>query len=56
LWRRHDPELLAGVVDDPDLADPDALVDANAVITSGRTIECDNASWTGRVEPTLLTA
>jgi len=44
LWRRHDPELLPGVVDDTDLANPDAVVDANAVITSGRTIVSDIAS------------
>jgi hypothetical protein len=41
LLRRHDPELLSGLVDDADLADPDAFVDANAIITSGRTIVSD---------------
>src|ERR1044072_1166557 len=42
LRRRHDPELLTGFVDHPDLTDPDALIGTNAVITSGRAIECDN--------------
>src|SRR4030095_7900496 len=42
LRRRHDPELLTGFVDHPDLTNPDALVGANAVITSRRAIECDN--------------
>jgi hypothetical protein len=32
---------LSGIVDDPDLADPDTLIGANAVITSGRAIESD---------------
>ena len=39
LRRRHDAELLAGVVDHPDFTDPDAFVGANAVITTGRTVE-----------------
>src|SRR4030095_10692270 len=42
LRRRHDPELLTGFVDHPDLTNPDALVGTNAVITSWRAIECDN--------------
>src|SRR5690606_16688359 len=41
LRRRHDSELLAGLVDDPNLANPDAFVDADTVITSGRAIVSD---------------
>ena len=39
LRRRHDSQLLSGFVDDPDLAHADALVGADPVIPSGRTIE-----------------
>jgi hypothetical protein len=42
-WR-HDPELLSGLVDDPDLANPDAFVGPYAVVTSGRAIESDISS------------
>jgi len=41
LLRRHDAELLAGVVDDADFTNPNAFVGANAVITAGRTVESD---------------
>ena len=41
LRRRHDAELLSGFVDHADLADPDALVGAHAIVTSGRTVESD---------------
>ena len=34
LLRRHDAELLAGVIDDTDLAHADAFVDPRAVVTS----------------------
>ena len=34
LRRRHDAQLLSRVVDDADFADPDAFVDAHAVVTS----------------------
>src|SRR5436190_15221637 len=44
LRRRHDAELLAGVVDDADFADPDALVDPHAIVAAGTTGECDKAS------------
>ncbi len=43
--RRHDPELLSRLVDHADFTDTDALVGANAIITSGRTIECDMSSY-----------
>src|SRR5688572_14788611 len=39
LRRRHDPELLAGFVDHANFTNPDALVGADTVVTSGRTIE-----------------
>src|SRR5688500_5231650 len=42
LRRRHDAELLSGLVNHTDFTDTDALVGANAVVTSGRAIECDN--------------
>src|ERR1051325_7461567 len=42
LRRRHDLELLSGLVYHPDFANPYAFVGANAVITSWRSIECDN--------------
>jgi hypothetical protein len=35
LWRRHDPELLSGFIDDANFSNPDALVGANAIITTG---------------------
>jgi len=41
LLGRHDAELLAGIVDYADFANPDAFIGANAVITSGRTVESD---------------
>src|SRR6185503_10284917 len=44
LWRRHDAELCAGVVDDADFPDPDAFVDPRAVITAGTSVESDKAS------------
>ena len=36
--------LLAVFVDHADFADPDAFVDANAVVTSGRTVVSDDSS------------
>jgi hypothetical protein len=42
--RRHDAELLAGVVDDADLADPDTFVDTGAIVAPRTAIECDSAS------------
>jgi hypothetical protein len=42
LRRRHDPELLPGLIDDANFTDPNTLVGADAVVTTGRTIECDN--------------
>jgi hypothetical protein len=44
LGRRHDAELLAGVVDYANFPDADAFVDAKPVITPAwtRAIECDN--------------
>jgi hypothetical protein len=42
--RRHDPELLPGLVDYADFSNTNAFVGANAVVTSGRTIESDTAS------------
>src|SRR5262245_35861830 len=42
--RRHDPELLPVLVDHADFSNTDAFVGANAVVTSGRTIESDTAS------------
>ncbi len=42
LLRRHDAELLAGVIDDPDFPYPDAFVDPRAVVTTwGGAIESD---------------
>jgi hypothetical protein len=43
LGRRHDAELLPRVVDYADFSDPDSLVDAKPVVTTGRarTIEGD---------------
>src|SRR6202030_2002943 len=40
--RRHDAELLPGVVDHPDFADADALVHANTIVTSRASVESDN--------------
>src|SRR5439155_26540581 len=42
LRRRHDAELLAGVVDDPDFPHADALVDPHAVVAARASVECDN--------------
>src|SRR5215204_4128265 len=42
LWRRHDPQLLSGLVDDADFANTNAFVGTNAIITSGRAIESYN--------------
>jgi hypothetical protein len=42
--RRHDPELLPGLVDHADFSNTNTFVGANAVVTSGRTIESDTAS------------
>ena len=39
LLRRHDAQLLPGVVDDPHLADPDPFVDPRAVFPSGASVE-----------------
>jgi hypothetical protein len=52
LRRRHDPELLPVLVDDAYFPYPDTLVDANAVVTSGRAIESYNVllmtfQWSG---------
>src|SRR5688572_25916813 len=43
LGRRHDAQLLPRVVDYADFTNPDALVDAQPVVTTGRarSIECD---------------
>src|SRR4051812_10581689 len=45
LRRRHDAELLAGVVDHPDFAHANALVDPHAIVAAGTSIECDKASY-----------
>ena len=42
LRRRHDAELLPGVVDDADFADADAFVHPNAVVTPWASVESDN--------------
>jgi hypothetical protein len=44
LRRRHDAQLFARVVDDPDLADTDPFVDSRPVVTSWTSIESYNAS------------
>jgi len=49
LWRRHDPELFSGVVDDPDFPYSDAFVDANTIITSWAAVESDKSSSTKEV-------
>ena len=41
----HDAQLLAGFVDHPDLTDPDALVGADAVVTTTRTITIECDTW-----------
>jgi hypothetical protein len=40
-WR-HDAQLFAAVVNDPNLANADAFVDADAIIPSWAAIESDN--------------
>jgi hypothetical protein len=42
LRRRHDAQLLAGVIDDPDLPNSDALVDPDTVVSTWAAIESDN--------------
>ena len=42
LRRRHDAELLAGIVDDTDFADTNAFVDARAIVAAGTSVESDN--------------
>jgi hypothetical protein len=44
LLRRHDAELLARVVDDANFANANPLVDADAIVTSAGTFECDTTS------------
>src|SRR5216683_1441437 len=44
LWRRHDAELRAGVVDHPDFADADAFVHSGAVVATWTSVESDKAS------------
>src|SRR5262245_13072998 len=44
LGRRHDAELLPGVVDDANFSYPDSLVHADAIVASRSSIECDKAS------------
>ena len=41
LLRRHDPQLLPGVVDDPHLADPDPFVHLRAVFPTRASVESD---------------
>ena len=41
LLRRHDAQLLPGVVDDAHLADPDPFVDPRAVFPPGASVESD---------------
>src|SRR5262245_19650744 len=41
LWRRHDAELLAGLVDNADLTNPNALIGTNTIVTSWATVESD---------------
>lgn len=38
LWGRHDAKLFAGVIDNADFSDPNALVGAHTIITSGRAV------------------
>jgi hypothetical protein len=51
LRGRHDAQLLSRFVDHPDLADPDALVGADAVVTATGTvaIECDTQPPGGKI-------
>jgi len=45
LRRRHDAELLAVIVDDPNFPDANAFVDASPVVTPrSRSIESDKTS------------
>ena len=44
LLRRHDAQLLPGVVDDADFADPDAFVDPDAVFPPRAAVESDKTS------------
>ena len=49
LRRRHDPELLSGLVDHADLTDPDALVGPHAVVAARTEHACgSNAITTSR--------
>ena len=43
LRRRHDAELLPGVVDDADLADANPLVHPGPIVASAGTFESDNS-------------
>src|SRR5437762_308239 len=45
LRRRHDAELLSGVVDDADFADADTFVDPHAIVAARSSVECDKASF-----------
>ena len=45
LRRRHDAELLAGVVDHADFTDADSFVHAHAIVAAGSSLECDKASY-----------
>src|SRR6185436_7054950 len=45
LWRRHDAQLLAGVVDHADFTDADSLVHPHAIVAAGSSVECDKASY-----------
>src|SRR5262249_50642047 len=51
LRRRHDAELLAGVIDHPDFADPDPFVDPHAIVAAGTARECDKASYVKTTTP-----
>jgi hypothetical protein len=42
LRRRHDPQLRACVIDHPDFANSDALVDADAIVASWAAVVSDN--------------
>src|SRR3989338_10441498 len=41
LWRRHDAELLAAVVDDTGFPNPNSLVDPHAVVAAGGAVKSD---------------
>ena len=56
LRRRHDAELRAGVVDDPDFPDPDAFVDPDAVVASRTAVESDNGLLRWNSERALCVA